>query len=203
MTAASSPIPIGYTAIPRGHIASVVTDLEMLSRPDLPGASLPQGFELAPVAEIGLDAYRALFRKVGADWLWFSRLFMEDGELAAILAHPDVDIHIVRNGLGDVGILELDFRAQGECELAFLGLTADCTGRGVGRALMSKAVELAWARPITRMWVHTCTYDHPSALRFYMKAGFKPYAIRVEVQRDPRLSGDLPKTAAAHVPIID
>lgn len=116
---------------------------------------------------------------------------------------PDVDIHIVRTGLGDVGILELDFRTEGECELAFLGLTADCTGRGVGRALMSKAVELAWARPITRMWVHTCTYDHPSALRFYMKAGFKPYAIRLEVQRDPRLSGDLPKTAAAHVPIID
>ena len=73
-------------------------------------------------------------------------------------------------------------------------------GRGLGRALMSRAVSLAWARPITRMWVHTCTYDHPSALGFYMKAGFKPYAVRVEVQVDPRLTGHLPIGAARRCP---
>ena len=99
---------------------------------------------------------------------------MADEELAATLGHPDVDIQVVQSGGKDVGILELDFRVAGQCELTFMGLTAECTGKGLGRALMSRAVSLAWARPITRMWVHTCTYDHPSALGFYMKAGFKP-----------------------------
>ncbi|MFY3152466.1 GNAT family N-acetyltransferase [Achromobacter xylosoxidans] len=165
-------------------------------------APLPDGFTLVAAANMDLNAYRALFRQVGADWLWFSRLLMADDELAATLAHADVDIHIVRSLQDDVGMLELDFREPGQCELTFLGLKAAYIGQGLGRALMSKAVELAWARPITRMWVHTCTYDHPSALHFYMKAGFKPYAMRVEMQVDPRLSGHLPKDAAPHVPII-
>ena len=141
-----------------------------------------------------------MFREVGADWLWFSRLFMADEELAATLGHPDVDIQVVQRDGKDVGILELDFRVADQCELTFMGLTAECTGKGLGRALMSRAVSLAWARPITRMWVHTCTYDHPSALGFYMKAGFKPYAVRVEVQVDPRLTGHLPIGAARRCP---
>ena len=203
MTAGPFSIPLGYTDVPRGHIASIVTDLEMRTPPAAADTALPAGYTLAPVARIGLDAYRALFRKVGADWLWFSRLFMSDDELAAILASPEVEIHIVRTADDDVGILELDFRQPGECELTFLGLTPACTGQGLGRALMQRAIALAWARPIERMWVHTCTYDHPSALRFYTKAGFTPFAVRVELQVDPRLTGHLPRDAASHVPIIE
>ena len=195
-------VPLGYTDVAPGHIASVVTDLEMLRQPAPADTALPAGFSLAPAARMGIDAYRALFRKVGADWLWYSRLFMADGELARILSHPDVEVHIVRQADQDVGILELDFREGGQCELTFLGLTPECTGKGLGRALMNQAIALAWARPITRMWVHTCTYDHPSALRFYIKAGFTPCAVRVEVQVDPRLTGHLPADAAPQVPII-
>ena len=197
-----SIVPVGYSHVPRGHIASVVTDLEMRSRPPPADLALPEGFTLAPVADIGLEAYRALFRKVGADWLWFSRLFMADDELAATLADPAVEIRILRSATEDVGLLELDFRQTGACELTFMGLTAACTGKGLGRALMTQALTIAWARPIERMWVHTCTYDHPSALRFYRQAGFTPYAVRVEVQVDPRLTGHLPKDAAPQVPLI-
>lgn len=174
----------------------------MLAPPAPAPQPLPGGFALAPVDRIGIEAYRALFRKVGADWLWYSRLFMADAELAGILRNPDVDIRIVRRADEDVGILELDFRQPGACELSFLGLTADCTGQGLGRALMAQAIALAWARPIRRMWVHTCTYDHPHALGLYIKAGFRPCAVRVEVQADPRLTGHLPRDAAPQVPII-
>ena len=195
-------VAIGYSDVPRGHIASVVTDLEMLSRPATADVPLPDGVTLTPASCLGLDAYRALFRQIGADWLWFSRLFMSDEELAATLGDPNVDVRIVRSAGKDVGMLELDFRVAGQCELTFLGLAAECTGKGLGRALMSRAVTLAWARPITRMWVHTCTYDHPSALGLYMRAGFRPCAMRVEVQVDPRLTGHLPRSAAPQVPII-
>lgn len=195
-------VALGYSDVAPGHVASVVTDLEMRSRPAPVDGTLPAGYTLVPAVQIGLEAYRALFRKVGADWLWYSRLFMADGELAAILSHPDVVMRIVRRGDEDVGLLELDFRVPGECELSFLGLTPECTGLGLGRALMQQALALAWSRPITRMWVHTCTYDHPSALRFYRQAGFTPYATRVEVQVDPRLTGHLPRDAAPQVPVI-
>jgi len=195
-------VALGYSDVAPGHIASVVTDLEMRARPAPADGTLPAGFTLAPATQIGLEAYRALFRKVGADWLWYSRLFMADAQLAGILAHPDVEIQIVRGADQDVGLLELDFRVPGECELTFLGLTPECTGQGLGRALMQQAIDRAWSRPIARMWVHTCSYDHPSALRFYIKAGFTPCAVRVEVQVDPRLTGHLPRDAAPQVPVI-
>ncbi len=68
---------------------------------------------------------------------------------------------------------------------------------------MAHAIALAWSRPIRRFWVHTCNFDHPSALAFYQRAGFRPYATMVEVTEDPRLLGLLPKSAAPHVPLFD
>jgi hypothetical protein len=68
---------------------------------------------------------------------------------------------------------------------------------------MNRAIERAWARPIHRFWVHTCTLDHPGALGFYIRSGFRPYARRVEVADDPRLVGLAPRTSAPHVPIIE
>jgi ribosomal protein S18 acetylase RimI-like enzyme len=103
----------------------------------------------------------------------------------------------------DVGLLELDFRTPGECELAFLGLLPEAIGRGAGRLLVETAIERAFARPIRRLWVHTCTFDHPRALGFYRRAGFEPYRRAIEVADDPRLSGRLPRSAAPHVPLIE
>jgi hypothetical protein len=67
---------------------------------------------------------------------------------------------------------------------------------------MNEAVTRAWARPITRFWVHTCTHDHPGALAFYVRSGFTPYQRMVEVHDDPRLQGLLPEAAAPHIPLI-
>jgi GNAT superfamily N-acetyltransferase len=141
-----------------------------------------------------------VFGVVGADWLWFSRLTLADGALAAILADGDVEIFALRRDGRNVGMLELDFRRPGTCELVFLGLTGDAVGTGIGRTLMNAAIGRAWARPITRFWVHTCTLDHPGALAFYRRSGFVPFAVHVEVAPDPRLDGTLPRACAPHVP---
>lgn len=195
-------IPAGYSKIAPGYLASVVTCLEMREKPTGAPCPLPEGFLLQPLTDRDPDAYRTLFRKVGANWLWFSRLIMSDEKLISVLHNPGREIYIIRHNNQDVGLLELDFSEPGEVELAFLGLTSDVTGKGIGRAVMSAATELAWAKPVKRFWVHTCTFDHPSALGFYIRSGFTPYERRVEVQADPRLSGHLPLDAAPHVPII-
>jgi GNAT superfamily N-acetyltransferase len=150
-----------------------------------------------------LDAYRALFRRVGADWMWFSRLVMPDERLRQILTDPKVEIYTLYDGPAEIGLLELDFREEGQCELAFFGVVHEAIGQGAGRFLMDQAIEKAWARPIRRLWVHTCSFDHPSALGFYRRSGFRPYAYAVEVHDDPRLSGHLPRTAAPHIPLIE
>ena len=195
-------IPAGYSNIAPGYIASVVTCLEMREKPAGAPLSLPEGFVLQPLTDRDPDAYRALFRKIGANWLWFSRLIMSDETLISVLNNPHRAIYVIRYRDREVGMLELDFSEPDDVELVFLGLTSDATGKGIGRAVMSAATELAWAKPVKRFWVHTCTFDHPAALGFYIRSGFTPYERRVEVQGDPRLSGHLPLDAAPHVPIV-
>ena len=191
----------GYTPLPPGRIAAVVTYLEMRQRPPArPGPAVP-GLALRPFTGT-LAEYRALYRAVGSDWLWFSRLVMDDTRLAAILADPGVEVCVLTRDGEAAGLLELDRRVPGEVELAFFGLVPSAIGRGAGRWLMDRAVEKAFAAPISRFWVHTCTLDHPAAVAFYVASGFTPYARAIEVAEDPRLSGALPLDAAPHCPVI-
>lgn len=191
----------GFHKVPAGHTAAVITFLEMHARPEArPEAALD--LELERVERPTAAWYRDLFRKVGGDYLWFGRLELDDDALEAILRDPDAHVYVVRDGARDVGLLELDFRQGGDCELAYFGLAQDYVGGGAGRWLMNRAIALAWDAGIVRFHVHTCTLDHPGALAFYQRSGFVPYAREVEIAEDPRLRGLLPEQAAPQVPII-
>ena len=192
----------GYSDVPAGKIAAVVTHLEMTARPAL-RPDPPGAWTLRRVGTPGLDWFRDLYRRVGEEWLWFSRLQMPDADLAAIIHSPQVEVYALVQDGRDEGLLELDFREPGQCELAFFGVTAKLIGSGAGSWLMNRALELMWSRPVARVWVHTCTLDHPSALAFYQRAGFRPFRRQVEIADDPRLDGTLPRSAARHVPIIE
>jgi hypothetical protein len=131
---ANPTLPPGYPGVPPGHVAAVVTSLEMLSHPPLrPARPFPAGFELQPLDRSSTENYRTLFRAVGTDWLWFSRLIMPEEKLRAILDN----IFVLRRDESGVGILELDSREPEVCELAFFGLAPDIVGQGVGRTRSS------------------------------------------------------------------
>ena len=188
--------------VPAGRVATIVTSLEMLARPPLrPLPASPLQLVRWPAPD--LAKYRALFRRVGEPWLWFSRLVMTDAELRAIVSDPRVQVFAVVDRAGiEVGMLELDFREQGVCELAYFGLVPQLAGQGHGRWLMAQALALAWTADVRRVWVHTCSLDHPSALGFYRAQGFVPYARAIETFADPRVTGHLSEGAAPHVPLI-
>jgi GNAT superfamily N-acetyltransferase len=163
----------------------------------------PSALSLERVEAPRPDAYRELFRLVGAHWLWFSRLVMDDAKLAAIIQSPDVELYTVIDEAGrDVGMLELDFREPGECELSFIGLVPELSGKGHGRWLLAEAVNRAWRDGVTRVHVHTCSLDHPAALSAYRRAGFIPFKRSVERFPDPRLLGILPKDCAPQIPLL-
>lgn len=192
-----------FTAIARGEIGAIVTSLEMTSRPPLramPSSDLRLERWDAPTP----DKYRALYRRVGEPWLWFSRLELDDKALSAITDDPKVRIWAVLDRRGiEVGIVELDFRETGQCEIAFFGLVPELAGKGYGRWLMAMTLQAGWAEPgVERMWVHTCTLDGPGALNFYVKSGFAPYQRQIETFPDPRLNGLIPREAAPQIPLI-
>jgi len=191
---------MSLVAVPDGKLAAVVTYLEMRSRPDIdiPSSAL----RLAPIAPAPAG-YRTLFARIGAPWLWFSRLIMPDADLAAILDDERVTLFEVRDGANIAGMLELDAREPDACELAFVGLVPELSGRGHGRWLLAEAVARAWAlEGVERIHVHTCSLDHPAALAAYRRAGFVAVRRAVEIFSDPRLAGILPGDAAPHVPLV-
>ena len=191
----------GLVELPPGKIAAIATYLEMERSARPAPSAWPVGLALEPLAG-DLARYRAIYGEVGRPWLWFSRVAMRDRKLAAILDDPAVEpLALTRDGR-DIGILELDFRTRPDCELAFLGLVPGLHGQGLGRRLLAEAIARAFSRPIERLWLHTCTLDHPAALRLYLAAGFRPYRRAIEIADDPRLAGLLPRDAGAGYPIV-
>lgn len=192
----------GVTFVSGDKVATIVTSLEMRAKPPL--RPLPESrLRLVDWKEPAADKYRALFRRVGGPWLWFSRLVMDDGGLLAIIHDPYVAISAVVDGAGiEVGMLELDYRKPGECEISYFGLVPELAGQGHGRWLMAHALQRAWRPGIGRVWVHTCTLDHPHALGFYRAQGFVAVSRAVEIFSDPRVGGVLPEDSAPHVPFL-
>jgi GNAT superfamily N-acetyltransferase len=192
---------MSYEQVPGGELAAVVTYLEICGPPE--PSVLPSPLTLKRVEVPQPEHYRELFRLIGAPWLWFSRLIMDDAHLAAIIQHPKVELYsVIDQGGREVGMLELDFREPGECELAFVGLIPELSGQGHGRWLLAEAVRLAWRDGVSRVHVHTCTLDHPAALAAYTRAGFTPFKRAIERFPDPRLLGFLPRDCAPQVPLL-
>ena len=205
---------MGLIPVDPGELATIVTTLEMRERPSPyagpemgeeppPGTRPASSLRLIHLPRPASDRYRALFRRVGAPWLWYSRLVMSDMGLREILDDPLVCVLALVDSSGrDVGMLELDHRRPGECELTYVALVPELVGMGHGRWLMGEALARAWTSGVERVWLHTCTLDHPSALGFYRAVGFVPVSRTIETFADPRVIGVLPRDAAPHIPLL-
>lgn len=192
---------MAYEQVADNELAAVVTYLEMRSPADQP--VIWSSLSLHRVDVPQPEHYRDLFRLIGGPWLWFSRLILDDAHLAEIIQHPKVELYSVNDEKGrEVGMVELDFREPHECELAFIGLLPELSGKGHGKWLLAEAVKLAWREGVDRVHVHTCSLDHPAALSAYRRVGFTPYKRAVERFPDPRLLGFLPKDCASQVPLL-
>jgi GNAT superfamily N-acetyltransferase len=192
---------MSYQEVADGELAAVVTYLEMRTPPDQSIPSSPLRLHRVEVPQP--EHYRELFRLIGAPWLWFSRLVLDEAHLAAIIQHPKIELYSVRDGNGrEVGMIELDFRERHECELAFVGLIPELSGLGHGKWLLAEAIKRAWHEGVERVHVHTCSLDHPAALSAYRRVGFTPYKRAIERFPDPRLLGVLPKDCAPQIPLL-
>jgi GNAT superfamily N-acetyltransferase len=192
----------GYHDVPKGKLAMVVTQLEMRTRADIRPAPTPEGVTLRRMENMTLDQYRDIYRRVGQEWLWISRLIMPDADLAAIIHDPKIMLFTLEREGQAQALLELDFRTANECELAFFGLTKDLIGTGSGRYLMNFAIDTVWNHPIERFHLNTCTFDSPMALNFYERSGFTAVGRKIEVANDPRNVSGWDTNIAPQVPVI-
>lgn len=151
------------------------TYLEMLAPPDDAAAPLPGRLRVLRAHRPTVAFYRFLYRQVGGPWQWTDRERMDDDALLAILAHPDVHVHVLYDDGTPAGYCELDYRQPGQAEIVYFGLMPHAIGQGFGRAFLGWTIREAWRHGIRRLWVHTCSRDHPRALGTYQQAGFAVY----------------------------
>jgi GNAT superfamily N-acetyltransferase len=193
---------MGLTPVAPDQLATIVTTLRMAQRPPL--RPIPDSpLRLLRWKDSDTERYRLLFRRVGGPWLWFSRLAMDDAALAAIIGDAAVEVYAVvdRQGI-EIGMVELDFRKAGHCEIAYFGLVPELAGKGHGGWLMAETLARAWRGGVEMVGVNTCTLDSPGALRFYLSQGFVATARTIETFADPRHIGLLPEDAAPHIPYL-
>lgn len=150
------------------------TYLVMTAPGDLRASRPPAApLEVARHDAITVPEYRALYGAVGAAWHWRDRDAWSDDELSAYLAQPDVSIWIARVEGHTAGYFELRSGADGAVEIVYFGLVPEFIGRGFGGALLTRAVQEAWALGAARVCLNTCTLDAPQALPNYLARGFR------------------------------
>jgi GNAT superfamily N-acetyltransferase len=171
-------VPIGMVG-PTGKreiVEVLTTHMQMWGNHGQELAPAPEGVRVVRAAPPGVRFYRFLYDAVGRPWHWYDRKRWSDEQLATVVDDPKVEVHVAwRHGV-PAGYVELDRRVERECEVAYFGLFPEAIGGGLGTWLLRWAIREAWKdEGLERLWVHTCTLDHPSALGVYQKCGFHAF----------------------------
>lgn len=192
----------GYHQLPPGKIANSVAWMELtdLSRE---ASTAPPDLSLRRLGSADTALHRRVYRMVGEPWLWSGHIDKTEAALSAYLGHPDVMSFALMEQDRPIGLLELAFGPPEGAEIVQFGLAPAEGGKGAGGWMMDQAIRIAREAGIRRLWLHTCNFDHPKAIAFYRRQGFRVYAQGFEIMDDPRASGLLPPTAAPHVPMIE
>lgn len=149
-----------------------------------PGAFRPawtgvDGVRVDRVSHCPVSFYRYLYTEVGRAYRWQDRLRWTDAEIAAHLQDATRSLWVLSVDNAPAGYAETRRDPDGTVELAYFGLIPEFVGRGLGKHLLSVAVERIWESGARRIWLHTCTLDHPAALPNYLKRGFAPFRTEV------------------------
>ncbi len=152
----------------------VTTYLEMTSRDQLvPKRCDDPRFRVLQATVPQGQLNRFLYILVGQPWSWTDRLKWSDAEWEAYAAQTAVRTFVGYWEGSPAGYFEL--RGTDEIEIAYFGLAPKFIGRGLGGPLLTAALEHAWSCQPRRVWVHTCTADHPAALQNYEARGLRIY----------------------------
>lgn len=150
--------------------------LEMRSPSALRAKTEARGLRIEECKIKQFQFNRFLYHLVGEDWAWFDKHTWSDADWMAYVENDALRTWVAYCEGSPAGYYELQQQARGDVEIAYFGLAPRFIGRGFGGYLLSQAIACAWAwKGTRRVWVHTCTLDHPSALANYKARGLEVY----------------------------
>jgi ribosomal protein S18 acetylase RimI-like enzyme len=159
------------------------TYLEITDRAEI-RAGRPAGaaFAIVRVDVPTPDLNRFLYIAVGGAWTWRDRLQWDTARWRQYVDRPELETWVLYVRGTPAGYAELE-RQDDDVELVYFGLLPAFIGMGLGAALLTYAIERGFDLGARRVWLHTCTLDHPQALANYIARGMRPY--RTEQSSNP------------------
>ena len=160
--------------------------LEMTDPSALRSKSNPiQGLVIEQVLQPSPEFNRFLYTAVGGDWYWTDKLPWTYQQWQEWVDRPEFQTWVAYVSGSPAGYFELEGQSGGNVEITSFGLLPAYIGRGLGGYLLTVAIEKAWRMDASRVWLHTCSLDHPGALANYCARGFVVF-------REETSSEDLP-----------
>ncbi len=156
------------------QVPVTITYLEMTDPAQLrPSSVETNDVQIRRVECPTLELVLALYKEVGRAWHWTDRLVWTDEHWRGYLNRPQLEVWLARIAGETAGYFELELQSGGNIEIAYFGLMPKFIGKHLGGFLLSTAVQQAWQMGASRVWVHTCTLDHPHALPNYLNRSFR------------------------------
>ena len=148
--------------------------LEITDPSDLrPKPNPLQDLEIKRVGQPSPEFNRFLYTAVGGDWYWIDRLSWTYRQWHEWVDRPQFQTWVAYVSGSPAGYFELDGQPERSVEITSFGLVPQYIGRGLGGHFLSVALEKGWQTGASRVWLHTCSLDHPTALSNYRARGMR------------------------------
>lgn len=145
---------------------------EFIERTDSKGLEIVE----AEIKEYRFNRY--LYSLVGEQWNWTEKRDFTDQQWKEYAEASNLRTWVAYYKGSIAGYFELSTDAESNVQIAYFGLAPKFIGKGFGGYLLSYAIKSAWQTcGAKRVWVHTCTLDHPNALKNYQSSGLKIYRV--------------------------
>lgn len=110
---------------------------------------------------------------VGHAYRWGGRAAWTKENWVAYACRDELETWVAYVEGTPAGYFEIEKNAPGDVHIWNFGLLPQFIGQGLGGHLLTRAVERAWAWGATKVWLRTCSHDHPHALKNYLARGFQ------------------------------
>ena len=116
------------------------------------------------------------YKQVGKKHRWIDRLSWTDEKWINFISNKNLETYVISETEDLIGFFELLYNPNlNETEISYFGLLEEYIGKGIGGYALSEAIKKAFEKKIKRVWLHTCTLDHPNALKNYIARGMRVF----------------------------
>ena len=130
----------------------------------------------------------SLYRRIGERWLWFSRAVMADETTACAACRRRQPRSTPSSATDEaIGFAELEPRHSRRSRDRHVRRRARGDRHRRGPLSHGGALDRAWTPDLRRVWLHTCTFDHPAAIRSTWRAASRRGSMRSKSRTIPAL----------------